>query len=182
MLPFYEDGSVQRLAEQALALSANLDDDGVVPVTYFSSTATAPFDVRIDDHEGVIARTHPEAPWGGTDYCAAIQAVLAHHTDAGEATPAFVIFQTDGAPDSEAAVEKALRDCSTLPVFWAFVGFGRSVSFLRRLDTLAGRAVDNASFFHAKRPLRVSDEELYDGLTHEYADWLAAARAAGIVG
>lgn len=35
MRPYYRDGSVQHLAEQVLALAANLDDDGVVPV--FSS-------------------------------------------------------------------------------------------------------------------------------------------------
>lgn len=40
MTGFYRGGDVQRLAEQALGLSANLDDDGSVPVVYFGSQAS----------------------------------------------------------------------------------------------------------------------------------------------
>ncbi|MFE6166195.1 VWA domain-containing protein, partial [Streptomyces sp. NPDC056486] len=74
-----------------------------------------------------------------------------------------------------------LRDASGLPIFWAFVGFGERIEFLEKLDDLRGRRVDNASFFHARDPHAVSDAALYDGITHEYAGWLAAAAAAGIV-
>jgi hypothetical protein len=74
-----------------------------------------------------------------------------------------------------------LRDASNLPLFWAFVGFGDSIRFLEKLDDLGGRAVDNASFFHARNPHAISDAALYDGITHEYAGWLAAATAAGII-
>jgi hypothetical protein len=45
------------------------------------------------------------------------------------------------------------------------------------------RAVDNAGFFHAgSDPMKVADGELYDRLVGEFPQWLAAARAAGIVG
>lgn len=180
MIPFYRDGSVQRLAEQALGLSANLDDDGTVPVTYFGSHASTPFDVQLDQHQGVIDRTHPTVPWGSTNYVAAMDAVVSHH-QATSAGPALVIFQTDGAPDDQRSAEQTLRAYSKGPFFWAFVGFGGNIRFLERLDDLGGRAVDNASFFHARDPHRVSDADLYDGITHEYAGWLAAAHAKGIV-
>lgn len=179
MIDFYRDGSVQRLAEQALGLSANLDDDGNVPLVYFASHVNQAADIRLDAYQGVINRTHASVGWGSTNYAAAIDHVCDLH--AGNPTPALVIFQTDGDPDSRPAAVDALREASKQPLFFAFVGFGHSVRFLQELDTLSGRAVDNAGFFHARDPHRVADSVLYDGLTGEFAQWLVAARAAGIV-
>lgn len=181
MQRFYQNGSVQRLAEQALGLSANLDDDGSVPITYFGSAADAMCEARLDNYQGIIDRTHVDSPWGSTNYVAAMRNVIDEHEVSGATAPGFVIFQTDGAPDNQGAAESMLREASRLPIFWAFVGFGPSIRFLEKLDDLGGRLVDNASFFHASDPHRVSDAELYDGLTSQYAEWLAAATAAGIV-
>jgi len=181
MVPFYRSGAVQRLAERALGLSANLDDDGTVPTGYFGSHAEAMFDVRLDNYAGVIDRTHPRVPWGSTNYAAAMRNVIVEHQQSGATDPGLVIFQTDGEPDNRAAAEQALRDASGLPLFFSFIGFGNSIGFLERLDDLDGRAVDNASFFHAGTTASVTDTELYDGITHEYAAWLTAATAAGIV-
>jgi hypothetical protein len=179
MSPFYNNGSVQRLAEQALGLCVNLDDDGNVPLIYFGSHVNQQPDVRLDDYHGVINRTHHQVAWGSTDYARAIDYVCdLHH---GNPTPALVIFQTDGDPDSRADAEAALRDASKEPLFFAFVGFGDNIRFLDKLDNLRGRRVDNASFVHARDPLRMTDAQLYDGITHEYAGWLAAATAAGII-
>ncbi|MFJ8602605.1 VWA domain-containing protein [Streptomyces shenzhenensis] len=49
------------------------------------------------------------------------------------------------------------------------------------LDGLRGRKVDNAGFFHAANPRTVTDTGLYDGVTGQFAQWLTAARAAGIL-
>ncbi|MCX4681362.1 VWA domain-containing protein [Streptomyces sp. NBC_01433] len=182
MSNFYADGSVQRLAEQALGLSANLDDDGNVPLIYFASQAHTPITTDLHNYAGIVDRTHSRTPWGTTDYVAAMNAVISDYRASGQAGPAFVIFQTDGAPNDRRATERALKDASKLPIFWAFVGFGGRVEFLEKLDGLRrGRKVDNASFFHAANPHTVTDDQLYDGLTHEYAGWLAAATAAGIL-
>src|SRR5690606_5931337 len=37
MRPYYRDGTMQHLAEQVLSLSAHLDNDGTVPVVFFST-------------------------------------------------------------------------------------------------------------------------------------------------
>lgn len=47
MRRYYRDGSVQHFAEQTLALAANLDDDGTVPVGAWPTTrASSPPDRR----------------------------------------------------------------------------------------------------------------------------------------
>lgn len=181
MYPHYESGAVQHLAEQALGLSANLDDDGAVPLIYFGSQVDQPEDARLDNYTGVIDRTHVHVAWGSTNYQKAISYAVAEHAASGATDPGLVIFQTDGEPDSRDAAEAALRAASRHPLFFAFVGFGNNIRFLRTLDNLRGRAVDNASFFHARDPLAVPDAELYDGITAQYGTWLTAARAAGII-
>ncbi|MER7815604.1 VWA domain-containing protein [Streptomyces sp. NPDC096153] len=178
---FYTNGSVQRLAAQALGLSVNLDDDGIVPLIFFGSRVEEWEDIRLDNYAGVVDRAHQRVHWGSTDYVAAMRHVIAMQRESGSTAPAFVIFQTDGEPDDRGATERLLREASSLPIFWAFVGFGNNISFLEKLDDLRGRQVDNASFFHAREPHAVTDAELYDGLTHDYAGWLAAASAAGIL-
>ena len=181
MSGYYADGSVQRLAEQALGLSVNLDDDGAVPVIFFGSYVEQYDDARLDNYTGLINQLHSRVHWGSTDYVAAMHAAIKEYQSSQAVDPGLVIFQTDGEPDDRRAVERALVQASGLPIFWAFVGFGGRVEFLERLDDLAGRTVDNASFFHARDPHRMSDAELYDGITREFAGWLTAARAAGIL-
>lgn len=181
MQPYYANGSVQRLAEQALGLSVNLDDDGAVPVIYFGSRVEQYDDARLDNYAGLIDRTHPRVHWGSTDYVAGMQAAIAEYQKSGATDPALIIFQTDGEPNDRKAAERVLREASKLPIFWAFVGFGGRVDFLTKLDDLRRRVVDNASFFHAANPHAVTDAQLYDGITAEFAGWLTAARAAGIL-
>lgn len=100
------------------------------------------------------------------------------------APPALVVFQTDGDPGAAGerqATVSALVQFSKLPVFWAFVGFGHEVRFLRGLDDMEGRERDNASFLHAPDPARLTDAELYEGITHEVPGWLADCRAVGLI-
>lgn len=190
MRPYYKDGTVQHLAEQALGLAANLDDDGVVPVVFFSTDVDGTAELGLDAYEGRIQELHESyGHMGRTNYHWAINAVVDHYKNSGATDPAFVIFQTDGAPYSKPAAEKALCEAAKLPIFWQFVGFGdpegKGFDFLRKLDELPvpdKRVVDNAGFFHAgKEPRLLADEELYKELMVEFPEWLAEARAAGIV-
>lgn len=181
MRPHYKSGAVQHLAEQALGLSANLDDDSSVPLVYFGSRVEHYFDVLLHNYAGIIDRTHALAHWGSTNYQAAISATVTEHKASGATDPGLVIFQSDGDPDSAAAAEAALRAASNEPLFFAFIGFGNNINFLKGLDNLTGRTVDNASFFHAPDPFAVTDADLYDGITAQYGQWLTAARTAGII-
>ncbi|MFI6351793.1 VWA domain-containing protein [Streptomyces sp. NPDC050743] len=190
MKPYYKDGSVQTLADRVLGLSAHLDDDGRVPVVFFSTDVDAVTDIALDDHEGRIERTVARlGHMGKTSYHLAMDAVIDHYLDSGATDPALVVFQTDGGPINKLAAERYLCKAAKLPLFWQFVGFGdpgsRQFEFLRKLDELAvpdRRILDNAGFFHAgEDPRRVRDADLYDRLVGEFPHWLRAARAAGVV-
>ncbi|MEI7029828.1 VWA domain-containing protein [Streptomyces pratensis] len=190
MRSYYKDGSVQALADQVLGLSAHLDDDGRVPVVLFSTDIDAVAEIALDDHRGRIdAIVAGLGHMGRTSYHVAMDAVIDHYLDSGSTEPALVVFQTDGGPVSKHAAERYLCKAAELPLFWQFVGFGNTRSnqfdFLRKLDELAvpaARPVDNAGYFHAGTdPRTVPDAELYDRLLAEFPQWLAAARARGIV-
>ncbi|MFM9694041.1 vWA domain-containing protein [Streptomyces europaeiscabiei] len=190
MKPYYKDGSVQALADRVLGLSAHLDDDGRVPVVFFSTDIDAISDIALADHQGRIERIVAGlGHMGKTSYHLAMDAVIDHYVDSGSTAPALVVFQTDGGPLNKLAAERYVCKAAKLPLFWQFIGFGdpdsRQFDFLRRLDELAvpgKRVVDNAGFFHAgSDPRAVSDGELYDRLVGEFPTWLVAARAEGIV-
>ncbi|MFD9410353.1 vWA domain-containing protein [Streptomyces sp. NPDC059989] len=190
MRPYYRDGSVQALADRVLGLSAHLDDDGRVPVVFFSTEVDAVEEISLSGHEGRVTEIASRlGHMGKTSYDAAMEAVIDHYLDSGSTDPALVVFQTDGGPLSKFAAEKYLCKAARLPLFWQFVGFGNTRSsqfdFLRRLDELpvpSARVVDNAGYFHAGLdPRAVPDSQLYDRLVGEFPVWLAAARGAGIV-
>ncbi|MET9905903.1 VWA domain-containing protein [Streptomyces sp. NPDC006476] len=190
MKPYYNDGSVQALADRVLGLSAHLDDDGSVPVVFFSTDVDAETEIALADHAGRIEKILAGlGHMGKTSYHLAMDAVIDHYLDSGSTDPALVVFQTDGGPINKLAAERYLCKAAGLPLFWQFVGFGdphsKQFDFLRRLDDLAvpdKRVVDNAGFFHAGAdPRKVSDAELYDRLVSEFPKWLVAARAQGIV-
>ncbi|MFE3126747.1 VWA domain-containing protein, partial [Streptomyces hydrogenans] len=145
---------------------------------------------------GVVDREHRalggERTMGGTRYEKAIDTVVTHYRDyqaRGGTDPAVVIFQTDGRPQSPAAATAALVAASKLPILWDFVSFGPTpVDYLHQLDTMTGRAVDNASYWHAGAdPQRQAstdttyDQALYNHLLAEVPAWLRAARAAGVL-
>ncbi|MEU4172887.1 VWA domain-containing protein [Streptomyces sp. NPDC026665] len=187
MRGYFADGSVQGLADQALGLAVNLDDDGTVPLVLFDSQPYPIVDISLDRYQGVVAdqhQLHGGAPtMGGTQYAIAMKAVIEHYRNSGATDPALVIFQTDGAPQDADTTRLQLAQASKLPIFWGFVGFGPDeVDFLKQLDRLPGRVVDNASYFHAgSRPRNLPDSVLYDGITGEFGRWLPAARAKGLL-
>jgi hypothetical protein len=190
MKPYYQDGSVQTLADRVLGLSAHLDDDGTVPAVFFSTDVDAVTDIALADHQGRVERIVAGlGHMGRTSYHLAMDAVIDHYLDSGSSDPALVVFQTDGGPINKLAAERYLCKAAKLPMFWQFVGFGdpdsKQFDFLRRLDDLAvpdRRTVDNAGFFHAGAdPRKLSDAELYDRLVGEFPKWLVAARAQGIL-
>ncbi|MFJ8740682.1 VWA domain-containing protein [Embleya sp. NPDC127516] len=189
MRSYYKDGTVQHLADQTLALSAQLGE-AVVPLVFFSTDIDGVADLDPTNHVGRIEELHGSyGHMGRTNYHRAIAEVVEHYRASGSTDPALVIFQTDGAPTSRPAAAKALCEAAGLPIFWQFIGFGdpeaKGFDFLRKLDELSvpeQRVVDNAGFFHAGQdPRLLADAELYDQLLLEFPEWLNEAVAAGVL-
>lgn len=184
MTRFFGDNTVQAFAERVLAAAAHFDDDGTVPIFFFDSVAHDAEEITLGQHTGRVAEIHGRlGGMGSTNFADAMIAVIEDYRGLEVDVPAYVIFQTDGAPNEPELTEKIIRCASGLPIFWQFVGFGRDqFAFLKNLDTMTGRVVDNAGFFEAGAdPTAMSDEELYDNMLGEFPAWTHAARAANIL-
>lgn len=184
MRPWYANGSVQRIADQVLALGAELDDDGSVEAWYFGYGAGQMRTISLDtsspdSYVGWVNRTHNQEQWGHTDIAAAIRAVADYHRDNGGGLPGLVVFQCDGVPFTGGSVAAAQRATETQLIqasyevenlFFAFVGFGtrKNVDFLFTLDKLAGRKHDNASAMVVEDYRLISDSQVYDGVLGEF--------------
>ncbi len=189
MSPHFSSGDVQNFAEQALALSAHLDDDGRVPVVFFDSHPAEPADMYVTQAHGAIIRAmNGRRLGGGTSYATAMEKIIRAHR--GNATPALVLFQTDGQDGNQQATIRLLCESANLPIFWQFIGFGPNnrlspfdeFKFLRKLDKIRGRVVDNAGFFPAgQNPRGLTDLAMYDGILNEFPQWLTKARQAGVL-
>lgn len=192
MRSLYRSGQVQALAERVLALGTQLDDDGAIDVFVFDSDADYLGELTLNDYVGGIDRLTRGRRMGTTNYAAAMRLIRAHYAGGkrnifrkgGPADmPAYVLFLTDGAPDSRAAATKELVEASRGPIFWQFLAVGEGpFDYLRRLDeSVPGRLVDNANLFEATDVASIGDQELFSAMLTEYPSWLGLARQHNLI-
>lgn len=185
MRSLYSRGVVQEVVERILAVACKFDDNGSLDVWVYDTEFSRLPPVTERDF-GSYVFTHilnNEAihKFGRNNEPPVIEDVIQKYTrEEKDTTPVFIIFINDGGVVKPA--KKVITAASALPVFWQFIGIGDSdFEVLKQLDTMGGRLVDNASFFHLDRIEEISDEQLYDQLLNEFPQWLKAAKEKGIL-
>lgn len=165
MRGYFKDGSVQRLAEQTVALAAHLDEEATVTTVFFSTDVDGVVDLtpagltptRVEEINAGLGRL------GRTNYHRAVEEVLAHHAKGDADRPALVVFQTDGAPESRTAAAQALAEAADRPVHWRFTVWGeednKAFDFLRKLT-----ADRTATHFAGPAPAEAPHAAFYRGV------------------
>ncbi|MFF4256399.1 VWA domain-containing protein [Streptomyces sp. NPDC001663] len=202
----YSKGVVADVVERMAAVAAQLDDDGEMQAWTFASNAARLPDLRLRDLPEWL-RLHvrvgelslfrrSKKPRKGleagqvdmrtvgiqNEEQKAIAEVRAYVREEPAPVPTLVLFFSDGGVYRNSAIERELREAVEEPIFWQFVGLGRSnYGVLERFDTLPGRRVDNVGFFAVDDISSVPDQDLYDRLLSEFPTWVAAAGRAGIL-
>ncbi|WP_439941826.1 VWA domain-containing protein [Streptomyces sp. BBFR115] len=174
MQELYESFAVQAFAERVLALSANLDDDGTVPVIFSSGKDPFLEEIRLDNYRGRIGQLHTQVDWGWGDVAEAMRRAVNHYQESGAADPAFIVIQVGDEPQDKAEVRSLLQNTASLGVFWLFVGFGRGkLAFYKNLNASASARFTNVAFYDASRnPGAVPGERFYAGLVDAFAAWM----------
>ncbi|MFC7932768.1 VWA domain-containing protein [Streptomyces cinereoruber] len=165
MRGYFKDGSVQRLAEQTVALAAHLDENAAVTAVFFSTDidGTAELTPATLSPTGIEEINAGLGRLGRTHYHRAVEEVLAHHEKTDPTRPALVVFQTDGAPDAKTAATQALAGAADRPLHWRFVAWGeednKAFDYLRKLG-----APRTAAYFPGATPAETAHAAFYRGL------------------
>lgn len=195
----YKSGFVQRLIERLVPLALQFDDNGELELFMFHNESMQhPNAVTEKNVAGIVNREITNKyRFGGTSYAPPINDIVKEYckptetkgffgfgksTKPASTLPTYVIFITDGENDDKYAAERAIIEASKYGAFFQFVGIGNaSFNFLKQLDNLSGRIVDNANFFQANDLDKLSDDELYNKLLNEFPMWLKEAKNKGII-
>ncbi|MFF9222102.1 VWA domain-containing protein [Streptomyces viridosporus] len=174
MEELYESFAVQAFAERVLALSANLDDDGTVPVIFSSGQEPFLEEIRLDNYRGRIGQLHTQVDWGWGNVADAMRRAVSHYQESGASDPAFIVTQVGDEPWDKAEVRSMLQNTASLGIFWLFVGFGHGkLAFYKNLNASASATFTNVSFYDAsKNPGSVPGERFYTGLVDAFAAWM----------
>jgi hypothetical protein len=176
----YRDSTVQDTVERLYAAALKMDDDGDLEVWSFNTNSYRKPAVNMSNVDGYVFNNIYCT--GGTNYAPVMSDIIRDCVAEESDAPALVIFITDGDNSDPDAAEKIIKEASSTPIFWQFVGIGsEEFRFLKQIDNMGGRVVDNANFFALNDLRDIGDIELYQRLLGEFPDWIKAATSKGIL-
>ncbi|WP_286230892.1 vWA domain-containing protein [Neobacillus mesonae] len=185
MRSLYKNGTVQKVVERILAIASQFDDDGLLDVWVYDNEFSRLKPVSERDFEGYVNRIILEDDlvhkFGRNDEPPVMKDVLKKYLEEEPSDdPAYIVFINDGG--CKKTIKPIIESSAKHPVFWQFVGIGDgNFDFLKTLDTMEGRIVDNANFLHIAEIDKISDSQLYDSLLNEFPSWIREAREKGIL-
>ncbi|HHB2481405.1 TPA: VWA domain-containing protein [Bacillus cereus] len=198
----YDNGTMQELNDRLLSIGMNLDIDKSIDVFAFGRGSHAIGSVTEGNHRGFIDNVllQKVSLEGSTYYAGVMDKIVKKYgqpvqkqglfsrlmgsksTTEKPTVPTLVFFVTDGDNFDKAEAEKIIRESSNQAIFWQFIGVGRAeFKFLKKLDDMSGRFLDNANFFHVNDLRKISDEEFMDRVLNEFPQWIKEARAKGVL-
>jgi len=171
-----------------MPLAVNFDDDGSFECWAFAEKALRLSDVSLSNLNNYIETEQGgHKKWNaGARYNnepAALESAVEYFTKTSPSRlPVYIVFISDGGVSETRKIKQILKHASNYPIFWQFVGIGgRNYGVLEQLDTMAGRAVDNCSFFAMDHIHSMPESQLYDLLLQEFPSWLKAAKDQNII-
>lgn len=177
MSGIYKSGAVQRTLNRLVPLGLRFDDNKQLDAWIFHGGFKRLKSINISNFESYVKdviMTSGEK-YGKTSYSPVIRDILTKYTvENPDPHPVFVVFITDGSNDDRTSTNNVIRESSNYNIFIQFVGLGNNDKFdyLKRLDDLKGRSVDNTGFIKVSDFDTLSDDELYTELLKQYVIWL----------
>jgi uncharacterized protein with von Willebrand factor type A (vWA) domain len=180
----YKNGTVQKVIERILPIAAKFDDNHELDCWIFGDKFCRLPNVTEGNYVTYVDKillTYNAG--GGTAYAPVLYDVFQRYVSQEPVDyPSYVIFITDGENSDKSLAETALKELSKYNLFFQFVGIGsENFAFLKALDTMQGRMIDNANFFALNDLNKITDKELYDRLFQEYPLWIAEARRLKLI-
>ncbi|WP_312934977.1 VWA domain-containing protein [Pseudomonas sp.] len=183
----YSKGRVQEVLDRLIPLAVAFDDDGDLDVFAFGAKPVQLSPATLYNYQDYIATD--QGGWRKwnvgarvNDEPKAMRLVMDYYRQAGDKTPVYILFVSDGGVHENRAITRLMMEASSQPFFWQFVGLGgSSYGILEKLDDMDGRVVDNCNFFAMDDLHDLSEEVLYDRLMAEFPSWLREAKAKGII-
>lgn len=185
MRKMYNNGTVQEVVERILAIASQFDDDGILDVWVYDNEYTRLDSVDEKDLSGYVDRkilnNDSIHKFGRNDEVPVMKDVMKKYiAEDPSVDPAYIVFINDGGVKK--TIKPIIEGASNQPIFWQFVGIGNgNFDFLRQLDKMEGRYVDNANFIQIENISTIPDKQLYDLLLNEFPIWLKEATKKGIL-
>ncbi|HDR7066958.1 TPA: VWA domain-containing protein [Bacillus cereus] len=196
----YRNGTMQELTDRTLGIGMNLDIDKSIDMFAFGRHAHEIGSVTEGNHQGfvdnvLLQKTSLESStyyaevmdmvvrrYGQPVKKGLLSRIMGSKNTEKPTIPTLVFFITDGDNFDKKEAEDIIRKSSIQPIFWQFVGIGgANFEFLRKLDDMSGRFLDNADFFNINDLRRISDEEFMERVLNEFPQWIKEARAKGVL-
>lgn len=187
MKSLYRNGTAQEVVDRLLPMGLKFDDNGELDMWIFAQRFKRLDSVTEADFYQYVDREIMNNPrnqlWEATYYAPVMRDVLKKYTKEEPSTiPTIIYFITDGECFDPKETEAIIKEASKHNIFWQFVGIGKEkFTFLKKLDDMGGRHIDNADFFQLNDVKTVTDEELYNRLLQEYPSWERQARQMGMI-
>ena len=205
MMPYLLSGKAQVFAEKILALGMILDSNSAIDVFLLANKAAYNIGSMTPDNFGDFINDALKKYESNhtSDYIHLIHELEQFYfpNDVNSGTkvvtsdePVYAMVLTNGHTTDETATIQEMIKVSYKPIFWQFMAvgvgkedlgsgiwawlmkpFAEDYSFLKTLDDMPNRFLDNADFFNVTDPSEIKSEDLYRALLTEYPDWLQRA-------